>query len=162
MRYVMRQKFFSFGDSFSIQNEFGTDLYYVRGKVFSFGDQLSFQDINGNELAFIRQKLLSWSPTYEIYHGEQLYASLKKELFTFFACKFDIELSNGGCIEVEGNFFDYEYTFRHNGQIIATVSKEWFSWTDTYGIDVADGEEDVFILACAVAIDMICHNDKKH
>ena len=42
---------------------------------------------------------------------------------------------------------------------MARVSQQWFSWTDTYGVDVAEGEDDVLILSSAVVIDTICHDD---
>jgi uncharacterized protein YxjI len=44
---------------------------------------------------------------------------------------------------------------------VASVSKRWLSWTDTYGIDVADDEDPVLVLASAVVVDMACHADKK-
>ena len=39
----------------------------------------------------------------------------------------------------EGDFLDYEYHFSrpHDG-VVARVSKQWFSWADTYGVDIAD------------------------
>ena len=40
------------------------------------------------------------------------------------------------------------------------VSKRWFSWSDTYGIDINKGEDDVLILASAVVIDLVSHPDK--
>jgi len=66
MRYVLKQKFWSFGDDFTIRDSEGRDAFFVDGRAFSWGDKLSFQDMQRNELAFIRQKLLSWGPTYEI------------------------------------------------------------------------------------------------
>jgi uncharacterized protein YxjI len=42
---------------------------------------------------------------------------------------------------------------------VATVSKRWFAWTDTYGIEVDDKEDAVLILASAVVVDMACHRD---
>jgi uncharacterized protein YxjI len=42
---------------------------------------------------------------------------------------------------------------------VATVSKRWFSLRDTYGIEIADGEDDVLILASAVVVDQVCHRD---
>ena len=69
MRYVMKQKFWSWGDDFTIRDEQGADVFRVDGRAFSWGDKLSFQDTRGNELAFISQKLLSWGPTYEISQG---------------------------------------------------------------------------------------------
>src|SRR3954471_10833677 len=90
MRYVMRQKFWAWGDDFVIQDETGRDAFYVDGKVFSLGDKLSFQDMGRNELASIRQKLLAWGPTYEVYGGGELRAVIKKAIFTLFHCKFSV------------------------------------------------------------------------
>jgi uncharacterized protein YxjI len=64
-------------------------------------------------------------------------------------------------LEAEGSFLDHEYAFTRSGNVVATVSKRWFSWADSYGVDIADGEDDVLILASTVVIDMICHGDKK-
>lgn len=161
MRYVMRQKFWAWGDDFIIRDENGTDVFLVDGRAFSWGDKLSFQDVNGNELAFIRQKLLSWGPTYEIERDGRLVAVVKKELFTFFRCRFTVDVPGPDDLEAQGDFLDHEYAFKRSGRLAANVSKRWFSWTDTYGIDVAAGEDDVLILASAVVIDMACHQDKK-
>jgi uncharacterized protein YxjI len=158
MRYVMKQKLFSWGDDFYIKDESGRDVFFVDGKAFSFGDQLSFQDLSGNELAFIKQKLLAWGPTYEIYRSGELFAVVKKELFTFFNCRFMIDVPGPDDLEAEGEFFDHEYVFTRHGEAVATVSTAWFSWTDTYGVDIADGEDDILILASTVVIDMACHS----
>lgn len=161
MRYVMKQDWFSWGDDFTIQNESGQDRFLVDGAAFSFGDKLSFQDTAGNELAFISQKLFSWGPTYEIYRQERLFAVVKKERFTFFKCRFLVDVPGPDDLEAEGNFMDHEYEFSRNGRTVAQISKRWFAWTDTYGIDIAHGEDDVLILASAVVIDMVCHDDKR-
>lgn len=161
MRYVMKQKLFSWGDDFRIKNEAGDDVYFVDGRAFSLGNKLSFQDLNGNELAFIRQKLLSWGPTYEITRGDELLAVVKKHLFTLFRCKFTVDVPGPDDLEAQGSFLDMEYTFERGGRTVAQVSKKWFSWTDSYGVDINDGESDVLILASTVVIDMICHADGK-
>ena len=41
---------------------------------------------------------------------------------------------------------------------MARVSKAYFSWSDTYGIDIEVGEDDITILATAVIIDLVCHD----
>ncbi len=161
MRYVMKQKLFSFTDSFTIKDGNGRDAFTVEGHLFSFGHKLSFCDTRGNEMAFIKQRLMTFRPSYEIYSGEELYAVIKKQLFTFFNCRFDIEVMNGDNIEVEGNIFDHEYTITKEGRLIATVSKEWFTFSDTYGVDICSGEDDVLILSIAVTIDLMCHDDDK-
>jgi uncharacterized protein YxjI len=160
MRYVMKQKLFSWGDDFTIKDEGGQDVFFVDGKAFSFGDQLSFQDMAGNELAFIRQKLLAWGPTYEVHGQGQLRAVVKKAMFTFFECTFSVDVPGPDDLEARGDFTDHEYVFERGGQVVATVSKQWFAWTDTYGVDINPGEDDVLILASTVVIDMACHQDE--
>lgn len=161
MRYVMKQKLFSWGDDFLIKDESGRDAFFVDGKAFSLGNQLSFQDMAGNELAFIKQKLFAWGPTYEIYREGQLYAIIKKELFTLFKCRFTVDVPGPDDLEAEGDFMDHEYAFTRGGLSVAEVSKQWFSWTDTYGVDIAEGEDDVLIIASTVVIDMACHEEHK-
>jgi len=160
MRYVMKQKLFCWGDDFTIKDEHGNDVFFVDGKAFSLGDRLSFKDLAGAELAHIKQKVLSWRATYEIYRDDRLAATVRKRPFTFFKAKFDVGVPGPDDLTVEGDFLAHEYRFTRDGQPVATVSKQWFSWTDTYGVDIADGEDDVVLLAAAVAIDMMCHADK--
>jgi len=159
MRYIMKQKVFAWGDDFVIRNEAGDEVFFVDGKAFSLGDKLSFQDMRRNELAFIRQKLLAWGPTYEITRQGTLAAVVKKQLFTFFRCKFTVDVPGPDDLEAQGDFLDMEYAFTRGGRTIAEVSKRWFSWADTYGVDVRECEDDVLILASTVVIDMVCHAD---
>jgi len=161
MRYVMKQKMFSFGDDFTIKDASGADVFFVDGRALSIGDKLSFEDMDGNELAFIRQRLFSWGRTYEIERDGRVAAVVKKEMFTLFKCRFSVDVPGPDDLEAAGDFVDHEYQFVRGGDVVATVSKRWFSWTDTYGVDVADGEDDVLVLASTVVVDMCCHPDLK-
>ncbi|WP_406699202.1 LURP-one-related family protein [Singulisphaera sp. Ch08] len=161
MRYVMRQKLFSWGDDFIIRDSDGNDLFYVDGKAFTIRETLSFQDRDGNDLALIQQRLLAWGPTYEIHSQGQLRAVVKKAIMTLFECKFSIDVPGPDDLEAKGDFLDHEYTFSRGGQPVATVSKAWLSLTDTYGVEVLDEEDDILILAATVVIDLACHSDGK-
>jgi uncharacterized protein YxjI len=161
MRYVMRQKLLSLADNFTIKSEQEQDVFLVKGKVFSFGDKLSFQDLAGNELVFIDQRLLNWSPTYELWKGDELLAVVKRELFSFIHHRFTVDVPGPNDLEAEGDFLDHEYTISRGGSVVATVSKRWFSFADTYGIEIAAGEDDVLVLATAVVVDMVCHDHNK-
>jgi uncharacterized protein YxjI len=145
----MKQKLFCWGDDFTIKDDQGRDVFFVDGKVFTIGEKLSFQDMAGNELAFISQKLFSWGPTYEVYQGSQLAAVVKKSLFTFLHCKFTVDVPGPDDLEAEGDFLDHEYQFQRGGRTV------------TYGVEIADCEDDVLILASTVVIDMACHGDRK-
>jgi uncharacterized protein YxjI len=157
MRYLMKQKLLSFGDDFYIKDENGRDVYFVDGRAFSIGDKLAFKDLEGHELAFIRQKLLAWGPTYEIVRDGAVAAVVKKHVFALFHHRFSVDVPGPDDLEAEGDFLDHEYTFRRGDRVVATVSKRWFAFTDTYGIDVADDEDQVLILASAVVVDQACH-----
>lgn len=161
MRYQMKQKLFSFGDDFKITDDNGHDRFFVDGRALSIGDKLSFQDMSGNEQAHIRQKLLALGATYEIWRGDQLVAVVKKALFTLLRAKFSVDVPGPDDLEASGDFLDHEYEFTRGGTTVASVSKRWFSMTDSYGVDIAQGEDDVLILASTVVIDLCCHGDKK-
>jgi len=162
MRYVMKEKLFSWGDDFVIRDEQGQEAFQVDGKVFTWGNQLALLDMAGNELAFIKQRVFSWGPTYEIYRDDALVGEVRKELFTFFQCKFTVDVPGPDDLLAEGDFFDHEYRFTRGERMVAAVSKQWFSWTDTYGVEVADNEDPVLILASAVVIDQVCHEERSH
>lgn len=161
MRYVMKQKLFAWGDDFTIKDDSGRDVYLVDGKVFTWGKQLSFQDMQGKELLYIKQQLLSWGPTYEITRDGVPVATVTKELFTLFSCRFVVDVPGPDDLEAKGDFMDHEYDFLLHGQTVAKVSKEWLTLTDTYGVDTVTGADDILILASTVVIDAACHPDGK-
>src|SRR3954469_5704752 len=153
MRYLMRQKLLCLGDDFAIRDESGRELYYVDGRALSIGDKLSFQDMDGREVAFIRQRLLALGKTYEIERNGKT-TVVHKELLTFFSCRFTVDVPGPNDLEARGDLLDHEYNFVDTaGHIAAQVSKSWFRLTDTYGVDIPDGQDDVLILAAAVVID---------
>jgi uncharacterized protein YxjI len=56
-------------------------------------------------------------------------------------------------LKVQGNVLDHEYEIEEDGRKVAQVSKRWFRIRDTYGVEIAPGQNDVLILAVATAID---------
>jgi uncharacterized protein YxjI len=161
MRFVMKQKLFTLTDDYNITDADGNAAYYVDGKLLSLGKNLSFQDAEQHELAHIQQKLLNWGPTYEITHDGELVAVVKKELFTFFHCVFHVDEPGHDSLTAEGNFSDHEYVFTRAGRKVASVSKQWFTFADTYGVEADESEDPVLILACTVVIDECCHEDRR-
>jgi uncharacterized protein YxjI len=160
MRYVMQEKMISFGDDYTIRDESGREAFRVDGKVLTVRDALVLEDAAGNALARIHKKLLSIGKTYEISREGGPDVSVHKSLFSPLHCKFNVD-AGGDELEARGNLFDHEYTFTRNGREIASISKRWFTVRDTYGVDVADGEDHALILACAVAIDRMCHEEEE-
>lgn len=159
MRYVIKEKFWSWGDDFFIQDANQNNVFFVDGIAFSWGNKLSFQDLQGNELAFISQKLLSWKPRYQIFRNGQMFAEVIKE-FSWFTKEFTLDVPGPNDYSISGSFWQHEYAFTRGGRRVASVSKSYFSWTDTYGIDIIDGEDDISILCAAIVIDQVLHDEK--
>ena len=63
-------------------------------------------------------------------------------------------------MRVQGNIVDHEYTIERDGQRVAEVSKRWFRVRDTYGVEVAPGENGILILAITAVIDTMTHPDR--
>ena len=59
---------------------------------------------------------------------------------------------------MQGNVVDHEYEIEDDGVKIAEVSKRWFRVRDTYGVEIAPGQDDIIVLAVAVAIDAMTHD----
>jgi uncharacterized protein YxjI len=156
--YELRQRAWTLGDQFVIKDEFRRPAFFVKGRAFSVGDKLSFRDADGNELAYISQKVLSLRRNYRIYRGDNLFARVVKKLNPF-RQHFVVEVSGADDYRVRGNFWNYEYTFRRGNRAVAVVSKRHFAWPDAYRIVITADEDDVLILAAAVAIDLIAHDN---
>ncbi|MDF2841179.1 MAG: hypothetical protein K0Q99_1951 [Clostridia bacterium] len=159
MRYLIRQRIFSFGDNFTIKDDQEYDRYIVQGKVFSLGDKLKIMDLDGNELFYIEQQIFRFLPEYFIYAGGQQMASVKKQL-SFFTPKFIIESVNGS-YDIEGNIFGYDFQIYKDGRMVAVINKKWFSFGDSYGVEIMDGEDHAFLLTLAIVIDQVLHDEQK-
>ena len=158
MIYQIREKFWSWGDDFHINDAAGNPAFQVKGKAFSWGDKLSFQDTRGHELAFISQKLFSMMPRYEIHRGGQLFAEVLKE-FRWFSKEFTLDVPGPNDYTIKGSFWTHDYQFIRRGRSVATVSKEFFTMSDIYGVRIEEGEDDVSILAACIVIDQVLHDE---
>ena len=161
-RYKIRQKLFSIGDDFWIENQRGQKVFKVDGKALRLRETLIFEDMHGEKLCQIQERWLPIKETMAIDgpDGKQL-AVVKKALLTPLRDKWDVKVNDGPDLDVQGNIFDLEYSIKQGWNKIAQVSKKWFSLTDTYGVEIEEGQNDVLILAIAVAIDMMAHDEDK-
>jgi uncharacterized protein YxjI len=161
-RYKIRQKLFSIGDDFWIEDQKGRRVFKVDGKALRLRKTLIFEDMHGNKLCQIQERWLPIKETMAIDgpDGKQM-AVVKKALITPFRDKWDVKVNDGPDLDVQGNIFDLEYSIKQGWNKVAQVSKKWFRLTDTYGVEIDDGQNDILILAIAVAIDMMAHDDDK-
>jgi uncharacterized protein YxjI len=154
-KYRMREKLFAIGDDFWIENDAGERAFKVDGKAMRIRRTLVLEDTTGAELLKVQEKKLHIRDTMEIEHDGQTVATVKKALITPLRDRFSIEVEDGEDMEAKGNIVDHEYKIERGGDKVAEVSKRWFRVRDTYGIDVAPGQEEALILAVTVCIDQM-------
>ena len=161
IRYQMRQRLVSIGDDYNIDNDRGEHAFKVDGKALRVRNTLLFEDPQGHELCKIQERMLRVKDTMAIEgpNGETL-ATVKKALITPVRERWTVKVGSGPDLEIQGNIVDHEYEMEAGGHKVAEVSKKWFRVADTYGVEIALGQNDVVILATTVAVDMMAHPDR--
>src|SRR5207302_27804 len=81
-------------------------------------------------------------------------ATISKQLFSLFVDRYTIDLPGPQDLRVTGSLLEHEYTIARADQVVATVSKRWISLTETYGVEIAPGEDDLLLLAAVLALDL--------
>ena len=148
MRLLLKQRFFSWFDSYDIYDEYGSTVFSVQGKL-SWGHCLIVYDKYGNEIGMLKEKVLSFLPVFEIYINGVLAGRIKKE-FTFFKPKFTLNFNNW---TVDGDFFEWDYSVYDGNRQIMTVAKKIWNFTDTYEINVFNDDNALAELMIVLAID---------
>ena len=161
MIFAIKEAFWSWGKDFAINDDKGKPVYRIVGKAFSWNNKLSFQDVRGNELAKINQKLLSLRPRYEIFIDDQKFAEVIKE-WSWLKQKFTLDIPGPNDYTITGSFWQHEFTFEQQGKVVANVSKKMFDWSDSYSVDIVDGEDIVAILCTCIVIDQVLHDDSSN
>lgn len=77
--------------------------------------------------------------------------TIKKEL-SFFKARYTIDAAG---IEVHGNWWDMDFQVLQHGEVAGKVSKEWFTWGDSYKVQILEEEMEAIIIALVVAIDCV-------
>lgn len=156
----MRQKLISFGDDFWIENEHGQRAFKVDGKAMRLRKTLVFEDAHGKALCQIQDRPLRIKETMEVSDpAGQPVAVVKKALVKLLHDRWVVQFVNGAELHVHGNVLDHEYTIGKGMHKVAEVSKKWLSITDSYGIAIEPGQNDVIVLAITVVIDMMAHDE---
>lgn len=149
MRLLIKQRVFSWTDSYDIYDEYGNVRYFVKAELISLGHQLHVYDACHNEIGTIRQKLFCLLPEFEIETDGIVRGRIQKK-FSFFNPRYEVDF-NGW--RVEGNFMGWDYDVYSGCSAIIHISKELFRWGDTYVIDIVNPVDEVMGMMLVIAID---------
>jgi uncharacterized protein YxjI len=149
----MREKLLSIGDDFWIETEGGERAFKVDGKALRARSTFVLQSPSGDELFKIQERELRIRDTMKVERNGDTVATVKKALVTPFRDRFTVQLEAGGELSAKGNVVDHEFEIERDGDKIAEISKRWFRVRETYGIEIAPGQDDALILSLIVCID---------
>ena len=152
-RYRMRERLLAFGDDFFIENDAGQRAFWIDGKALRVRDTLMFKDMHGNEVYRIQEKVARVRDTMAIYQGNERAAVVKKALVTPLRDRYTVTIAGQPDLATRGRILQHEYHIDRDGTPVASISKRWFRIRDTYGVDIAPGQDDLLILAVTVCVD---------
>ena len=156
--YRMRQKLVSIGDDYWIEDEQGDKVFKIDGKALRLRKTLIFEDAHGNELLKIQERMLRLRDTMDIEDRDgHSIATVKKAMVTPLRERWTVKVADGRELHVHGNIVDHEYSIEDDRLTVAAVSKKWFRIADTYGVEIAPGQDPVLLLAVTAVLDTMAH-----
>lgn len=158
MQLYIRQRIFSWTDSYDVYDETGEAKYEVKAEFFALGHQIHVYDKRtGREVGSIHQKLLTLLPQFEIVIDGRVCGTIRKEL-TLFRPRYQIDYRGW---DVEGDFLGWEYRVTAGSQVVMSISKELLHWSDTYVLRYDNPANEMPGLLLVIAIDAVncSHND---
>jgi len=152
--YRVREKMLSIGDDMWIENDAGERVFKLNGKALRVRRTMVFEDTEGRELCKIQGRVLRVRDSMEIEDpdGKRI-AMIKKAVISPLRERWVVDRPDAPDLKVQGRVLDHEYKIEEDGHKIAEVSKRWFRVRDTYGVEIAPGQNDILVLAVTAAID---------
>ena len=161
MNLYIRQRIFSWTDSYDVYDDSGEARYEVRAAFFSLGHQIHVYDKRAeegcDEVGCIRQKLFTLLPTFEIEIGGRIVGTVQKK-FTLLRQNYQVDYRGWN---VEGDILGWDYRVTEQGRQVMSISKNLFQFTDSYilSYDRAANEIPGLLLVLAIDAANCSHND---
>ena len=161
MRYLLRERLFSITDDFWVTDEQDNKVFLVDGKALSLRETFELKDASGRKLATIHKRFLTFTDAMEIEHDGAVVATVHKAVISPLRHRAHIDLADGARLEAVGNIIDKDFDILDGQQAIARISRSWFRIRDSYGVDVAPGQNDALMICIAICLDRIHHDEER-
>lgn len=157
MKLLIRQRVFSWTDTYDIYDETGEARYFVQTEPFRLGHQIHVYDKRaGEEVGSIHQRLLTFLPAFEVVLNGRVMGTVQKKV-SFFCPRYQVDYRGW---EAEGDLLSWNYRVTDRGQTVMNIHKELFQWGDTYVLDYDSPADELPGLLLVLAIDAAnCENN---
>ncbi len=156
MKYIIKNKIFSWGAGSTVKDEAGNDLYFIKGSVFTFTKKKFVRDMQKNNLYMVRNKffhLLLPKVFVCDKDGNRILMIKKKKLF---ALKQNFEVvpiaPDAPHWEIMGDIIGRHFSIVENNDPIAHVRQNFNLIKDSFWLETTD-ERVPLLLAFVIAID---------
>lgn len=150
MRLCIKQRVFSWTDSYDVYDENGVARYFVQAEFLTLGHQIHvYEKQTGREVGSIHQRLLTFLPTFDIIVDGQSQGCVSKQ-FSLFTPRYEVDFRGW---DVEGDLLGWEYSVYQGSLEIMNISKQWLSWGDTYTLQYSNPAHEMPGLLLVLAID---------
>ncbi|MDH6364217.1 uncharacterized protein YxjI [Enterococcus sp. PF1-24] len=155
-KLYMKQKVFSLSERFTIKDELENDLYYIEGSFFQIPKSFQVTDVAGNEIGTVVKKTFSWMPRFFVNVQGKEEVVIQKE-FTFFKDRYQITGEN---LAIHGDFWDKNFEVFQGNLQVARVVEKWFTWGDTYEIEILQDDLEHLLICFVVALDYVTSTER--
>lgn len=158
MQLHIRQRIFSWTDSYDIYAEDGNPRYEVKSRFFALTHRLHvYEKHNGREIGAVSQRLFSLLPTFDIEMEGRIVGTVRRK-FTLLRQNYEVDFLGW---DVEGDFVGWDYHVLKGPREILTITKQWLTWSDTYTLTFHNPADEIPGLLLVLAIDAAncSHND---
>ena len=150
MQLYIRQRMFSWTDSYDVFDETGAAKYEVRAEFFTLGHQIHvYEKKTGREVGSVHEKLLTFLPQFQIVIDGQVRGAVRKEL-SLFRPRYSVDYRDW---QAEGDFMGWDYRVHRGSTEVLSISKEIFHFTDTYVLEFQNPANEISGLLLVLAID---------
>ena len=150
MELLIKQRVFSWTDSYDVYDENGQPRYFVKAEFLTLGHQIHVYDVQtGRELGSIHQQLLTFLPAFEVVLNGQTVGSVRKRFSLLFP-RYDVDYRDWS---VEGDLLNWDYEVTRGSETVMTISKELLHWGDNYTLRYQNPADELPGLLLVIAID---------
>ncbi len=149
MKLYIKQKVFSWKDSFVVRDEDDRERYTVSGELLAIKRKLHIKDESGKEVSTVSQKPFSFMPRYMVALADGTKLTVLQRL-SLLKARYDVEPLDW---RVEGKVNQHEFSIFCGNNTIAAVKKAWFTWGDSYEITIEDPVNELAVLSVVLTID---------
>jgi uncharacterized protein YxjI len=159
-RFMLRKIIFAIGNDLWVMDEQGNKVYLIDNKVIALRKTYIMYDMQHQEVLKIQREPLHLHKTFVIEHQGKEVAQIQKAWLTVLRDKWNIQVPGSEDLVAMGDLLDHEYHITRNNQTIADISKQWFTIRESYGVEVFDDTQAPLMIAIAVAIDEMVHEEQ--